>query len=228
MRDTAAGDHGFDAKRPHQAPVFVVVVTAVAKDAVGSLAWPSHQAGDGRNFLQQGRQLGHVVTAAAGQRDGERDALAVDDDVVFAARTCAVDRTGTAFGPRRAALTWEESITARDQSSFFATRSFLSSTWCSWSHTPASFHAARRRQHVMPEPKPSSCGRYSHWIPVCNTNRMPQSACRSGTRGRPSACFGAGSGSNGSMSDHSSSDTIHGRGSVSPRPDQRPSTPRVT
>jgi hypothetical protein len=32
-----------------------------------------------------------------------------------------------------------------------------------------------------------------------------------GTRGRPSTCFGGGSGSNGSMSDHSSSDTIHGR-----------------
>ncbi|GAA2417533.1 hypothetical protein GCM10010255_65900 [Streptomyces coeruleofuscus] len=25
------------------------------------------------------------------------------------------------------------------------------------------------RQHVMPEPKPSCFGRYSHWIPVCST-----------------------------------------------------------
>lgn len=31
------------------------------------------------------------------------------------------------------------------------------------------------------------------------------------TRGRPSTSFGPGSGSNGSMSDHSSSDTIQGR-----------------
>lgn len=130
---------------------------------------------------------------------------------MLAARTCSVDRAGTAFGPRRAALTWEESITALDQSSFFADRSFFSSTTCNWSHTPASFHSARRRQQVMPEPKPSSWGRYSHWIPVCSTNRIPHNAWRSGTRGRPATSFGPGSGSNGSMSDHSSSDTIHGR-----------------
>jgi hypothetical protein len=115
------------------------------------------------------------------------------------------------FRRARAARTWEESITARDQSSCFADRSFLSSTACSWSHTPASFQAARRRQQVMPEPKPSSWGRYSHWIPVCSTNRIPHRACRSGTRGRPATSFGPGLGSNGSMSDHSSSDTIHGR-----------------
>jgi hypothetical protein len=48
-------------------------------------------------------------------------------------------------------------------------------------------------------------------MPVCSTNKMPHNACRSGTRGRPSTAFGGGSGSNGSISDHSSSDTIHGR-----------------
>ncbi|MFB4426991.1 hypothetical protein C5F59_038680 [Streptomyces sp. QL37] len=47
----------------------------------------------------------------------ERDALAVDEDLMPAARPCAVDRAGTAFGPRRAARTWEESITAREQPS---------------------------------------------------------------------------------------------------------------
>ncbi|MDQ1007816.1 hypothetical protein QFZ82_002301 [Streptomyces sp. V4I23] len=25
----------------------------------------------------------------------------------------------------------------------------------------------------MPEPKPSSWGRYSHWMQVCSTNRIP-------------------------------------------------------
>ncbi|MFF0097167.1 hypothetical protein ACFYSF_45695, partial [Streptomyces canus] len=37
-------------------------------------------------------------------------------------------------------------------------------------------------------------------------------------RGLPSTCFGGGSGSNGSMSDHSSSDTIHGRDRRFPMP----------
>jgi hypothetical protein len=48
-------------------------------------------------------------------------------------------------------------------------------------------------------------------MPVCRTNGMPHRACRSGTRGRPSTYFGGGPGSNGSISDHSSSDNIHCR-----------------
>ncbi len=225
MWEAAAGDHGFDARCPDEAAVFVVVVVvvvvvaAVAEEAVGSVAWPSDQAGDGR-----GLQLGDVVAVSAGRRDGEWDALAVDDEVVLGARTCSVDRAGTAFGPRRAALTWEELITARGRSGFFATRS---STRCSWSGMPASFQAASRRQQVVPEPKPSSCGRYSHWIPVCSTNRILQSACRSGTRGRPSTCFSGGLGNNGLMGDHSSSGTIHGRRRF-PTADQRPAEPEAT
>jgi hypothetical protein len=48
----AAGDHWFDAQRPDQAAVFVVVVAAVSEEAVGSVAWPSDQAGDGGDLLQ--------------------------------------------------------------------------------------------------------------------------------------------------------------------------------
>jgi hypothetical protein len=61
----------------------------------------------------------------------------------------------------------EESITARDQSSCFAGRGFFGRTRCGFSRTPVSFHAARRRRHVVPEPKPSSWGRHSHWVPQC-------------------------------------------------------------
>ncbi|GAA5609007.1 hypothetical protein Spla01_00135 [Streptomyces platensis] len=32
----------------------------------------------------------------------------------------------------------------------------------------------------MPEPNPNSCGRYSHWIPVCSTYKIPHSTSRSG------------------------------------------------
>ncbi len=205
MWEAAAGDRGFDARCLDESAVFVVVVAAVAEEAVGSVAWPSDQAGDGRGLLQQGYQLGDVVAVSAGRRDGEWDALAVDDEVVLGARTGSVDRAGTAFGPRRVALTWEELITARGRSDFFETRNFFSSARCSWSGTPTSLQAASRRRQVMPESKPSSCGRYSHWIPVCNT-RIPQSACRSGTLGRPSICFSGGSGNNGLMGDHSSSE----------------------
>ncbi|ALV38222.1 hypothetical protein AS200_44005 [Streptomyces sp. CdTB01] len=59
-----------------------------------------------------------------------------------------MDRAGSAFGPRRAARTWEGSITALDQPSWFLERSLFSSSLWSWSRTPASFHAASRRQQV--------------------------------------------------------------------------------
>ncbi|GHC95008.1 hypothetical protein GCM10010309_80910 [Streptomyces violaceochromogenes] len=70
--------------------------------------------------------MSDVVAVSASQRDRERDALAVGDDVVLTARPCAVDWAGPAFGPRRAARTWDESITALDQSSWFFERSFFS------------------------------------------------------------------------------------------------------
>ena len=216
VRDAAPGDHRFDALSPDQAAVLVVVIATVPEQDVRPSTRSSHASRDRGDLGEQWHQLGDVVAISAGQGHRERDALPVDEDVVLAARPRAVDRAGTAFGPRRAARTWEESITARDQSNCFAARNLASSTTCSRSQTPASFHAASRRQHVMPEPKPSSCGRYSHWIPVCSTNRIPLSACRSGTRGRPATNFGPGTGSNGSINDHSSSDTIHGRDSLFP------------
>ena len=176
VRYSAAGDDRFDALRPDQSAVLVVVIAAVAEQDVGPSTSSSHEPWYRRDLGEQGHQLGNVIAVSAGQGHRERDALSGDEDVVLAARPCAIDRAGTAFGPRRAARTWEESITARDQSSCFAARNRASSTTCSLPQTPASFQAASRRQHVMPEPKPSSCGRYSHWIPVCSTNRIPQSA----------------------------------------------------
>ncbi len=48
-------------------------------------------------------------------------------------------------------------------------------------------------------------------MPVCSTNRIPHRARWSGTPGLPATNFGTGTGNNGSMSSHSSSETIHGR-----------------
>lgn len=43
----------------------------------------------------------------------------------------------------------------------------------------------QRRQQVIPEPKPSSCGRNSHRIPVYSTNRIPHMTLRCSSRLRP-------------------------------------------
>src|SRR5947199_7643626 len=151
---------------------------------------------------QAGERLVHVV--AAFPADAQASHAVVPGDG-------ALDRARAAFGPRRAARTCELSITARDQSSFPAAFSSAKSSSCSRCHTPASFHSARRRQQVIPDPNPSSWGRNSHWIPVCNTNRMPCKTSRSGSRLRPS--FGSAysqRGNNGSIRTHKSSGTIHG------------------
>ena len=60
----------------------------------------------------------------------------------------------------------------------------------------------------MPEPQPISCGRYSHGIPVCSTNKIPVNTLRSSSRFRPgNRCRLGTTGINGSTSPHSSSDT---------------------
>jgi L-fuconate dehydratase len=106
-----------------------------------------------------------LSVAAAAQVEAHRadveriwDARAVGDDVVFRAGLGAVDRARAGFGPPFKARTWEPSITALDQSSLSAACSSASRSSCRRCHTPASCHSASRRQHVIPEPNPSSWG----------------------------------------------------------------------
>jgi hypothetical protein len=52
-------------------------------------------------------------------------------------------------------------------------------------NTLASFQSCSRRQHVATEPKRNRVGKRFRRIPVFVTNRMPLSAARSDTHGRP-------------------------------------------
>lgn len=85
VRDAAAGDDGFDTAGPEQPPVLVVVIAAVGEHQVGFLAWPAGLAFDrpGVEVVEQRQQLGDVVAVAAGQRDGQRDAAGVDEQMVL-------------------------------------------------------------------------------------------------------------------------------------------------
>jgi hypothetical protein len=80
-----------------------------------------------------------------------------------------------------------------------------SRTSCSAVHTPLACQSRRRRQHVMPEPQPISFGSSSHWMPVFNTKRIPVSAARSSTRGRPPLGYSLVGGIKTSIRAHSSS-----------------------
>ncbi len=178
-------DERRDAVLPHQRAVLVVVVAPVGVEGVRASARTAPLAADRRDRLDQGDQLGDVVAVATGQRDRQRNAVPFGDQMVFRASSGTVDRARSGFGPPLSARTWEPSTTAFDQSSASTAFNSASSDSCSRCQTPASFQSRSRRQHVIPDPKPNSCGRNSHEMPVYSTNRIPHSALRSSRRLRP-------------------------------------------
>ncbi len=156
MHGSASGDGGDDAAGADLVAVDVVVVAAVGEQRVGSASRVSDAAAHGRDGVEQGQELGDVVAVAAGQQDSERSAVTVGDHVVLRPGPAPVDRRRARAEPPFSALTCEESTTHLDQSSRAAALSSARSTSCSRCHTPASFQCLSRRQHVMPEPNPSS------------------------------------------------------------------------
>ncbi len=116
--DAAAGDHRLDAARPEQASVLVVVIAAIGQHEVGLLSWPPWLALDrpGVQLVQQRDELGDVVAVAARERDGERDAGGVDEEVVLGARAGTIDGGWPGQEPPKSARTWLPSTDARDQS----------------------------------------------------------------------------------------------------------------
>jgi hypothetical protein len=77
------------------------------------------------------------------------------------------------------------STTARDQPIWSERASQSSSAKCIRSQTPARCQSRRRRQHVIPDPHPSSCGSICQGMPLRRTKTMPVRHARSETRGRP-------------------------------------------
>lgn len=67
----------------YQLPVLVVVVGAVGVERVGALPGSPTSAAYWWYRLDQRNRLGDVVTVAAGQGDGQGNATAVGDHVVF-------------------------------------------------------------------------------------------------------------------------------------------------
>jgi hypothetical protein len=82
---TTTGDQRFDATRPEQPAVLIVVIATIGENDVGFLAWPADFARDrtGGQIVQQRDQLGDVITVPARQRDGERNPAGVNEEMVF-------------------------------------------------------------------------------------------------------------------------------------------------
>ena len=129
----------------------------------------------------------------------------ITNQMTFAAKLSPVGRIRSRPGPPKTARTELPSTTALDQSirPQRANQS-RSAKWTSC-HMPASCQSRSRRQQVMPQPQPSSCGSISQGIPLRRTKRIPLRQARSGRRGLPPLGLRGADGSIGRISFHKAS-----------------------
>lgn len=99
MRSAASGNARGDAPGSQLPPVLVVVVASVSEQLPGLAPGPTAEAADRWNRVNQWQQLGDVVPVAARDSHLQRDAIRVDDQMVFGAGTAAIDRAGTDVVP---------------------------------------------------------------------------------------------------------------------------------
>ena len=173
-----SADQWLNASMAQQVSVLVAVIAPVGDQNVGLASRSGRSPAHGRDGLDQREKFGDVVAVAAGQAGRERDSP--PSQIRWCFEPVLPRSTGlgpVADPPFRAGV----GGVPRDQSLCPAALSSAGKTSWSWSKTPASCQSRRRRQQVIPEPNPSSCGRSSQPTPVNNTNRMPCSTWRSGS-----------------------------------------------
>ena len=154
------------------------VIGPIGIRGVRTMARTARLTVDRGNGINQWNQLRDIVTVRAGDRRRQRDAVAVREDVVLRAGLAPIGRIRAGLVPPKTARTLELSMIARDQSIWSAWFNKSSSTRWITSHTPASFQSRSRRQQLIPQPQPISCGKSSQGMPVFKTKRMPVSARR--------------------------------------------------
>lgn len=99
MPGTTFADLRAHATLPQDTAIAFTVVAAVGLNDFRPLQWVAAPSGNGRHALQERHQLRRIVPVGASQDDIERDAVAVDEEVVLAARLAPISRVGTSFFP---------------------------------------------------------------------------------------------------------------------------------
>lgn len=203
--DAAPCDAGNDAASLASLATGSEVIGFVGMQLGRPKARPAAPALDGRNGIEGAFQPGAVVAVGWADQADQRSAPAVDHNMALRPRFAAIRRIRAAFRPPFFAGTEEVSSAARLQSICSAWPRRSRSTRCRRSHTPISCQSRNRRQHVMPEPQPISCGSISQGMPERSTNNMPLNAARLPIGGRPPLGLGFSAGNNGSTIAHNSS-----------------------
>ena len=182
------------------------IVATVALQDVGPSARPPAASANGGQARDRGVEVGDVVDVRGRDMRHQRHPARITMWCLDPALRRSVG-FGPVFFPPRIARTDPLSTTVQRWSSRPRRRSSARRVSCKRRQTPARSHFTNRRQHVLPEPHPISRGNICHGNPPRSTNRMPVSAARSETRGRPPRrrARRRGFGSNGSRRAHSAS-----------------------
>jgi len=207
--DALAGDADFNPTLRQGRSASGNVVSLVSMKFCRSLSGSTSGATNRTDSVDQLLKDGCIVGIGSSETERERRPSPINHKVAFRTRFSAIygvwTRGKLPFFPTPMAGIDCESTEARDQSIWSARPNWSRKAWWSRSHTPASCQSRRRRQQVMPQPQPISCGSSSQGMPLLSTNRMPVRAARSGTRGRPPFGFGGSGGRSGSIASQSSS-----------------------
>ena len=180
------------------------VIAFVGVEFVRASARTTRQASDAGNSINQRLENDRIVSISPRHGKRQRQASPIYDEMTFTAEFAAIRGVRAGLLAPRGLATEVPSMLARLQSIWSCSRRRASSATCRRSQIPQACQSQRRRQHVMPLPKPSSCGKSSQAIPVCRTNKMPPSASRSLTLGRPPFGDGVTIGNSGSRAFHTS------------------------
>lgn len=183
--DATPGNTRRDAQLAQVGAATRKVIALVGMQLVRPASGPATTAAHRRQGIDQLLEHDRVMPIGARDAKDRRDALALRDDVALAAELAPVRRVGASVLAPRGLATLAASMLARLKSSLPAPRNSSSNSRCRRCHTPAACQSRRRRQQVMPLPKPSSWGSSSQGMPVRSTSRMPLRAISSLTRGRP-------------------------------------------
>lgn len=178
--DTAACDTGLDAALSQITSATSEVMPFVSVQFARALARLTVQARYRRNGIKRGLECHRIVSFGPRDRDSQRNAACIYDDVSLRFELAAVGRVGAGFLAPGAGDTGSIDAHTLPIDLVVLTQPTQHRQMQPMPYT-GRLPARRRRQHVMPLPKPSSCGRSSHGIPVCSTYRMPLSAARSST-----------------------------------------------
>jgi hypothetical protein len=205
--DATPGNTRLDGAPTQRLSALWEIVTLVGMQLGRSPAGPPPTLVNWRHGVDQLVEEPAVVDICRAEPDSEWDAPSVGDQVALGAGAAAIGRVGAGFLAPLLAGTEALSTQARLQSMAPARPKRSSRTRCSLSQTPAACQSRSRRQHVIPDPQPISCGSISQGMPLFSTNRMPVNAARCGNGGRPPCGLGRSGGSTGSITAHNSSDT---------------------